>query len=251
MLDNGGEYAIEISRRYDLFSYIRDSKISSNQGHGIHLLDGSVLLRDSEVSENGKSGVYILSSNKMTIDGGTVIRNNQGTEVRSTHAGFPFFDFRQYSVARPLIYDIDYVQGTLDQYLLYVFDHVDGDIECRYLDIVKSDEDRFYPSFNKFTFLNPWDVIGAKDLYSTSMRHIIDGNFLEAYDGFKEIIDLYPDSEESSQALAMIPYVHCAIYDDKSDLYLYIESIDEAHLQDQIKEITGQLLLQDEHYIEV
>ncbi|MCL1827500.1 MAG: T9SS type A sorting domain-containing protein, partial [Candidatus Cloacimonetes bacterium] len=249
---NSGVSAIDLQWSNNNQSQIKNTLIANNAGTGIQVTECFTRVTDTEITGNAGWGISSISNGAIYVDSGSHIHDNGRTEVFANHVGFPVFLEDHITNERPMVSDVGYIPGTLDQYLLYEydFDPRTSSLNCEQLEIDTTDDSRFFPDISAFSFTSSGGISLALQQYYHSAQLFLQGDLDGAYDGFKWIVETFTDSIEAKKALSMMAYLSKMGSDSFHDLYDFLESIEEEYLQNHIAQVTALLRLYDEDYIE-
>ena len=246
--NNLGDFGIKIAYCDDPTSTILNTFIHSNEGIGLQVDHGYIRVTDTSITENSKWGVYNLSSNPITIKGTSVIADNNFSQIISTQAGFPDFVWDTLTLERPEIHNDSFISDTLGEVLIHVLPPYEDYIYAHHLLIDTDDDTRFVPSMDNFSF-EPPSSYGPQAIYELSIQYTLNGDFLNAYDGFSYLISAYPKTYQAKRALSILPYVYKAMYGGIQGLYDYLDSIEAAYLKSSIIEIKALLNIYNKNFI--
>jgi hypothetical protein len=126
-------------------------------------------------------------------------------------------------------------------------------IDVRNLIIDFSDENRFYPGFDHFSFEEHTFV--SEDVlllayFNSALILMSEDDYPGAYDIMYYIITNHSCSEEAIAALALMPQINSGMGGNVDDLIAFIENIECEHLQNTKRETLALLSLYEENYHE-
>lgn len=107
-----------------------------------------------------------------------------------------------------------------------------GSIHLLNTSIDHSNNVRFYPSINCYTFYG--NLSSASRILANAMNLLTEYEYYPCLDSLKLIIETYPDTKEAKSALGLLPYVDKAINADNTSLIQYLDSISGEYLDDDI-----------------
>ena len=133
-------------------NWISNSTINNNGLHGIRTSNCLLNLDNTVISDNDGQGIYNFSIVSPRFLSGVLLENNSGAEIFSTYSGFPIFNPSGSSGINQII-DNGYIDETLDKYYLMALGAPqNGSIHLLNTSIDHSNNVRFYPSINCYTF---------------------------------------------------------------------------------------------------
>ena len=213
-------------------NWISNSTINNNGLHGIRTSNCLLNLDNTVISDNDGQGIYNFSIVSPRFLSGVLLENNSGAEIFSTYSGFPIFNPSGSSGINQII-DNGYIDETLDKYYLMALGAPqNGSIHLLNTSIDHSNNVRFYPSINCYTFYG--NLSSASRILANAMNLLTEYEYYPCLDSLKLIIETYPDTKEAKSALGLLPYVDKAINADNTSLIQYLDSISGEYLDDDI-----------------
>ena len=214
---------------------------------GVFIHNSFVLIKDCNISENSLFGLYSYSLNPNIIFDGTVFSNNGSAEIYARGNSFPEFRQSNSFQAFPAVLDDEYIQDSLDQYLLYAIPPIDDPINCEFLLIDTGDQRRFYPNFSDFTDIG-YDP--ARALYNTGISQIHDDELDLACDTMESVIKLHPGTIYAYHAIKLLPYIIAAIDGDYDRLMSFLNHLDDDYFQIVITQTIALTQMYDENFFD-
>jgi len=223
------------------------SEIYENEGIGLDIHNCFFYVNRSEVYNNQSWGVVNLGSVQNLINSNSKIYNNGHAEVAAIATSFPHFQTNLFGT--PHIFDDEISSDPTDQYLLMALGPVYEPIDVVELMISTDDESRFYPSFDDFIFNNEMNY-NAYLLYLEGLGYCENMDYETAYFTMKQVIELYPESVEAKNALAMLPYLCKASAGSQEELVQYIEELQSDDLEEKVDETKAIIAMFNADYVE-
>jgi tetratricopeptide (TPR) repeat protein len=243
--NNGGNGLIVTNSFYP--QNILNSNIYENEGIGLDIHNCFYNVSGSSIYNNQTWGYANLGSVQNLILQNSEISNNGYAELVSIADCFP--QFHASFLGAPSIFDDDISSDPTDLYLLMALGPVEAPINLENLVIDTENSARFYPNLNSFIF-DPLMNLNASLLYLQGLEYFKEENYLMAMQTMKDVIDLYPETDEAKKALAMLPYICKAIDGDTEALIQYIDQLPSEDLQEKKDETKAIISLFDKNYDE-